>query len=82
MVKIPFRSSRERELSDGQGFKPEPHELEVLEPFLCAKQSLFSDVSNAVLGDGRIPDERRDPLLKFYKDQRSKQIAEGDTKLH
>ena len=76
MVRIPFRKGKEKDITDGEGFNPEPHELELLEPFLSAEQSVFTEVRDAVLGDGRIPDERKDSLLRFYIDQRSMQIVE------
>ena len=76
MVKMPFRRGKEKDITDGVEFNPEPYELELLEPFLSAEQSVFTKVRDAVLGDGRIPDERKDSLLRFYIDQRSMQIVE------
>ena len=79
MVRIPMRSGKERDTSGSEEFRPEPHELELLEPFLSAKHSVYSDVSDTVSGDSRIPDERKESLLKFYRDLRSKKITEGNS---
>ena len=72
MFNRPF--SRNRDKSEGD-FKPEDHEMALLEPFLKARQSVFVDVQKAVLDSEAVQPGRRDSLLELYKVLRAESMA-------
>ncbi len=73
MFNRPFSRTRDK---SGGDFKPEDHELAVLEPFLEAPKSVFADVQKAVFDSEVVQPGRRDSLLELYKVLRADRLAE------